>query len=120
MDMQAVHRKKVDRIRRWIASHTENVVVCRFSCRVCKGRWHVAWTISRDQLQNFIYRPGAMERRNAEAFRFHPCCQGNLPFATQRFIKCEVWDNDTLELRLLVPSVSDRVVRDAARTSDRG
>jgi hypothetical protein len=41
MDMQAVYRKKVNRIRRWLAGHTEDLVVCRFGCRKCSGRWNV-------------------------------------------------------------------------------
>src|SRR5260221_12909281 len=114
MDMQTVHSKKVDRFRRWLASHTQNMVVCRFSCGVCSGRWHVAWDVSRDKLQDFVYRSRAMERRNAEAFQFHACSQGNLPFTTQRLLEYQIWNDDSLESRFLIPSVSYGVIGDAS------
>src|SRR5258705_8916741 len=76
LDMQTVYSKKVDRIRSWIARNTENMVVCRFSCRMCSGKWSVAWIIPCNELQDAIHRPRTVEGRNPATLQLCSCGQG--------------------------------------------
>src|ERR1700682_77806 len=118
--MQTLRSKKVNRLRSWIARNTENLVVCRFSCGMCSGRWHVAWTVSRNKLQSFIRGSRKMERRNATAFQHHSCWKGPSTFANQRLVICEVWNDNSLEHRQLLSGFSHRAYGDATRADYSG
>src|SRR5580693_10565594 len=120
MDMQTVYRKKVDRIRGWIARRTKNVVIYRSSCGVCSRERIVVGTVSDVELQGFIHRPGTLERRDATTIQCCSCGEGYCQNGLEGQASCEVWNDDTPKFRFLLPGTPNGIIGDAPRLGNRG
>src|ERR1019366_3689520 len=114
MDMQAVYRQKVNRIRSWIARNTKDLVVRRSCCRVCKRIGAVGRLVSRDKLQSVICRPGALERRDAASFQLHPCGEEFRVQNAERISESQVWYDYSPQLGPIISSVPYRITGDAS------
>src|SRR5260221_1290438 len=106
MVMQTVHRKKVNRLRRWLARNTQNLVMYRLGCRKCKGERIMARVISSDKLQDFIYRSRTFQRGDSKPIRPCTCWK---EYATERPTRKtlhQIWYDDTPKPGRIIPSFS--------------
>src|SRR6266446_4764663 len=120
LDMQAVHREKVLRIRRWIARNSQDMANDRFGCRKCEGLRELAGHFSRHAEPHLIYRSGTLQGRDAKAFQCGYCGQRIKAFRLEGKTLFEMWNLYQARLRGLSSGVSDGIAAVAASYRDRG